>query len=232
MTDKELVRKIKELRQIEPRKDWVLLTKKSILGEKKQGFSLIPRVNPVFAIPGAYFALLLAAGLLFSASQHTVPGDLLYSVQKLEEKAQLGFSTEAEKPRLYLEIANKRLEELNKIAEENRVNNIAPAVKEFQMSLSEAAKALDTTDPGITKEIVEETQKLRENKEKVESFGVVIGNTDELDMALALLVEREIEYLGERTLTEGQQELLGQIKAYFEEEDYDLALEKILQLSQ
>ncbi|TSC53743.1 MAG: hypothetical protein LiPW31_313 [Microgenomates group bacterium LiPW_31] len=41
MNEKELISKIQELRQIKPRKDWVVLTKTQILGEQREQFSLM-----------------------------------------------------------------------------------------------------------------------------------------------------------------------------------------------
>ena len=38
MTEKDLIRQIKELREIKPRKDWVLLTKRQILSEPEVEF--------------------------------------------------------------------------------------------------------------------------------------------------------------------------------------------------
>ena len=70
-----------------------------------------------------------------------------------------------------------------------------------------------------------------ENKEKVETLGIVVGNTDELDLALKQLVLREIYAIENQSLTDFQVQLLSKI-----EEDYSLgfyseALEKILALS-
>ena len=79
--------------------------------------------------------------------------------------------------------------------------------------------------------IVVGTQKLEENKQKVESLGVVVGETKELDNAISQLVKREIKDLESRTLTEKQQKLLEGAKEDYERGNYSLALEKILFLS-
>jgi len=48
MTEKELIGKIEQLRQIKPRKDWVLSNKVSLLG-KDTGFVFFPYFKPALA---------------------------------------------------------------------------------------------------------------------------------------------------------------------------------------
>jgi hypothetical protein len=48
LTEKQLIGKIRELRQIQPRKDWVSLTKKEILGEEP-GLIFFPYFKPALA---------------------------------------------------------------------------------------------------------------------------------------------------------------------------------------
>ena len=43
LTEKQLIGKVRKLRQIRPRKDWVFLTKKGILGEEP-GFLFFPYI--------------------------------------------------------------------------------------------------------------------------------------------------------------------------------------------
>jgi len=248
MTEKELIQKIQELRDIRPRQDWVVLTKKQILGSEpsyREKFSAILEVFPLSAEalakagrllfqPKLAFATLIILGVLissFSFAQNSLPGDFFYPLKKMTEKTQAIFASQEQKPKLQLELVNKRLEELNKIAETNQVKNLTPALNELQANISQAAKEIIKTKKLDVKEIVQQTKKLEETKQKVEALGVVIGGTEELDNALAQLVEQEIKDLGTRTLTENQEKLLTEAKENFEANNFSEALEKIWLLS-
>jgi len=227
MNEKELIGKIRELRQIKPRKDWVVLTKSQILGEEKKYTSLF-FFRPVYA---SLIVVFILFGL-FGISQNSLPGDLLYSIKKISEKSQAVFVSEKELPKYNLEIANKRLEELNEIAQTNQVKKLAPAISEFQANVSEAAKNLANVKGQDVEKIVAQTKKLEETKKKVEEVLATKIETEEYDNALAQLVEREIQDLEERTLTEEQTATLREAKADFEAGNYSDALIKILSLSQ
>lgn len=245
MTEKDLIRQLKELREIQPRKDWVVLTKKRIFNqdpqfEAKMGFTLFPLFNKLALAP--VISVLIIIGLLGFA-QHTVPGDFFFSLKKVTESAQVKLSSEIQKPEAHLKLANKRLEELTKIAEaDHRVENLAPAIEEFQANMAQATKGLvkmgvnvTSSDSMVIKGIVDESQKLGENKQKIEALGIVIGETEELDSALRKLEKQTaailIEDLESRTLSEDDQKLLEEAKQAFGGGNYSLALEKIWTLS-
>jgi hypothetical protein len=229
MTEAELIKKIKTLREIKPRKDWVLLTKSQILGDvevRPQHF-LFPFFKPAYA--GVFVVLFLIG--LFEFSQSALPGEPLYFVKRASEKAVASFTPQEQKSRVNLESANKRLEELNQIAQNNEVKKLAPAMNEFQANVSEAAKNLANVKK-VDQGLIAQTQKLEENKEKVEKVLATKIETEEYDNALSQLVEREIQDLEERTLNEEQTATLQEAKADFEVGNYSEALIKILSLSQ
>lgn len=237
MTERELIAKIQILKQVEPEKDWVLATKTQILG-------LDETSTPFFVfspqrLVSASLLILLVLGGTGVLAQNSLPGDFLYPLKKMTEKSQEVFVSKEKRPKLKLELANKRLEELTRVATANKVKKLAPAIEEFEASVSEAAKELvlslpkdlaEVKEPGV-KEIVKETKKLEENKKKIEALGVVTG-TEELDNTLAQIVEREIEDLETKSLTERQSEILEEAKEDLENENYSEALEKVLILSQ
>jgi len=230
MTEKELIGKIRELRQIQPRKDWVSLTKIQILGESARGrasVSFFPFWRPALAT-------VMALGILIGAfgfAQNSLPGDILYSIKKLTEKSQAVFVSKEELPKYNLEIANKRLDELTEIAQTNQVKKLAPAISEFQANMSEAAKSLSEVKGQGVEKIIAQTKKLEENKQKVEEVLATKIETEKFDNALSRLVESEIKDLESRTLTEEQELLLEEAKADFSAGNYSQALEKILILS-
>jgi hypothetical protein len=241
MTEKELISKIRLLRQIEPRKDWVIFTRKRILGENpsfgdliSDTFKLFP--NLLFQYKLALASLALVGILLgtFGFAQTSLPGDLLFPFKKVAERTRAIFVSETEKPKIELELANKRLEELRMIAQTHQIKKLAPAIDEFQASVSEAAqKLVKIQDPEKTRQagkaLVAEIKKLEENKQKVESLGVEIGDAKGIEDVMCELVEREIKILG--TLTGRQKELLAEADEFLVEGKCSLAFEKILFLS-
>lgn len=249
MTEKELISKIIKLKEIEPRKEWVFLTKHRIFSDFEKnpvaedirrvrtliGFNdLIWGLRMVFQHKYAFAFLIILVVLIgtFGFSLNSVPGDSLYSVKKIAEKGQTIFISESKEVPKNLELTNKRLDDLAKIAQNNEVNKLAPAIDEYKEKASEAAKLLsgrtETAKQEEVKEIAIQVKKIEENKEKIEALGVEIGETEELDNALALLIEREIKDLESRTLTEEQLNELEQIKQDYEAGSYSAALEKIL----
>ncbi len=240
-TEKELINKIKKLNQIKPKKDWVFLTKKEILGEIKPSFSFFPflkqslkqepelrlgsYLKPAFA---GFTVVLVIFGILGFANK-SVPGEPFYALKKAAHWGQMILASEAEKPTVQLQLANDRLQDLTKASPEN----LAPTINEFQANIAEAAKELTkmnmtTSTPATIQKIVNETKKLQENKQKVESLGVVIDGTQELDDALAKITASLISDLETRTLNEKDSETLTKIKELFDQQKYSEVLELYL----
>lgn len=225
MTEKELIGKIRELRQIQPSKDWVSLTKSQILGKEDKYNNLISVFQILFSKP-AYAGLVVVFVLfgLFGFSQNSLPGDLLYPIKKITERSQAVFVSEEELPKYNLEIANKRLEELNEIAQTNQVKKLAPAISEFQANISEAAKSLAKVKGQDVEKIVAQTKKLEENKKKVEEVLATKILSQETEESLISFYKTQAEMLindlGNQTLTEEKEEILNQMKKLFEEEKY------------
>jgi len=230
MTEKELIGKIRELRQIQHSKDWVSLTKSQILGKEDKYNNLISVFQILFSKP-AYAGLVVVFVLfgLFGFSQNSLPGDLLYPIKKITERSQAVFVSEEELPKYNLEIANKRLEELNEIAQTNQVKKLAPAISEFQGNISEAAKSLAKVKGQDVEKIVAQTKKLEENTKKVEEVLATKILSQETEESLISFYKTQAEMLindlGNQTLTEEKEEILNQMKKLFEEEKYLETLE-------
>jgi len=225
MTEAEIGRKLKGLKQIKPRKDWVSLTKKEILGEESFGFTLFPYFKPAFA---GLITVFIVFGL-FGFVKNALPGDLLYIVRKAAHEGQVLLIPDQEKSVYQLKLANDRLEDLTTAP----VKNLAPTINEFQANIHQAAQNLakidaTTSDAMVMKKIVEETKKIDENKQKAESLGMVIGGTEELNSVLTKIVGNLIEDLEERTLSEEKKEVLAEMKELFDEGKYIESLELYL----
>lgn len=236
MTEEQLIAKLKELRQIKPRENWVLLNKEEIFrrGRASTDFGfwgVLEGMRIILRHKYAFSSLVIALVLfgLFGFSQNSLPGDYLYSIRRIGERSQNVFVSEKDQSKHDLNIAGKRLDDLVKVAETKSARNLASAINEFQASISKAAESLaKTKDPKIVQEIALEIKKLEEKTEQVKSLGLEIGESEELENVLAEIVEREIKDLETRTLTEEQAEILIQAKSDFEAGNYSDALEKIL----
>ena len=248
VTEEELIKKIQELRQIQPRKDWVVLTKSQILGREKKieltPFSLIDGLRLFFqyqykpALVGVLSILILFG--TFTFARNSLPGDLLYPIKRITEKSQKPFVPEKE---FNIKIVNNRLDDLASVAQSNSTKNLAPAINEYKASVSEVAKDLakDETkkNPNELKKIVKEIQGIEEKTAKIESLGMVIGENIELDSALVeaislhvQMLQVQVQDLEKATLTQEQIKSIGDIKADIEAGKYSDALEKILKLNQ
>lgn len=233
MREKDLISKIKKLREIEPRKDWVLsLREKFIYKEEKSSFVFV--LKPALSL---VVLLLLTSSLVLAKT--SLPGDFLYPLKTTSEKIILTLTPEEEKPKLQLEITKTRLEELREIAKENKVEKLVPALSETKKTLPVASntikEVLKKEDVQKAKEIVKKVKEIEEKTEEIKSLGVVIGEDEELRETATelkkILVENEIKDLEERSLTEEQKETLEKVKEYYTAGDYNKALELIFFLT-
>ena len=229
MTQNELIGKIRELRQIKPRKDWVLLTKSQILGqEETPKFELFPFFKPAYA--GLFFLLLLAG--LIEFSQGALPGDPLYSLKRITEKAQAVFVSKEEQPKLQLELTNKRLEELNKVAEANQVKRLAPALNEFETTKIAAKKEVVNSIKNksgkeatkVAKDIASKLNEVNENEKKVYATLNIESTGGVEQTAEKAVVEILIKDAKNSTLTEEQKADLVKVEEYYKSGDYQEAL--------
>lgn len=248
MKENLLVSQLKSLRELEPSDNWVSFTKERIFAGEPEPMGLrmgLMSFFPVFKYKLALAPIISVLVLigLFGFTQDTIPGDFLFSVKKMTENAQVTFSSSIEKPKTQLKLANKRLEELSRIAQNNQVGNLDPAIKEFQSNIAQATKDLaafninvTSSDPSVIRELLAETQKMMANKEKVESvLGAIIGDTNELDSAILQIEKQTAAYLiadlERRTLAESDLQLLDQAREDFNAGNFATSLEKIWILS-
>ena len=240
MREKELIEKLLALKEIKPNREWVVLTKNQILEkefiiEEKLEQKKLPvpfflsilklKFKPVFASLVVLFFVFGA----FIFAQNSLPGDFLYPLKRITEKGQEIFVSEKELPNVQLDLAKKRLEELNKVAKEKEVQKISPGISEFKSTINQASRNLAKLKV-VNKKIVEKTVELEKSKEKLEKVLGTKIETPEYENALKELIANEIEFLEKSTLNEQQKKILSEIKAEFEKGNYNQALEKILLL--
>ena len=230
MTEAELIKKIKTLKEIKPRKDWVVLTKTQILGnvEVRPQLFLFPFFKPAYA---GLFLFLLLIGLA-EFSQGALPGDPLYSLKRISERTQSVFVSKEEQPKLQLELTNKRLEELNKVAEANQVKRLAPALNEFETTKIAAKKEVVNSIKNksekeaikVAKDIAPKLNEVNENEKKVYATLNIESTGGVEQTAEKAVVEILIKDAKNSTLTEEQKTDLVKVEEYYKSGDYQEAL--------
>jgi hypothetical protein len=247
MEEKDLIAKLSLLKDVKPRNEWVLFAKTQILADSKpiavneatyvrSKASNISNILSIISVlrylgkPAYVLPILLVfvfGGVTLQVSKNSLPGDALFSVRSAFEKATLS----------NLELAQKRLEDLKKIAQENKVKNLSETIKEFKASVGEVSKnvaGLVDKEPSNALQAGRELVQLQKDKAAIEQIlGTALdGETEkELKNATKYLVENELEDLLTRTLTDDQKQLLEQGIIAYQVEDYELALEKIWEIS-
>ena len=186
----------------------------------------------------AFATLIFMIVGIFGFAQYTMPGDMLFSVKKLTEQSQTVFVSSENQLKNNFEIASRRLDDLTQVVKDNRMSNIAPAIREFQASISSATKnligSIGQKDSQSIKSIALQIKKIEDNKKELQTLGVDLGDTQEskdLNDALAPLVQREIDDLEKTTLTEEQLIKMQLVKDLYADGKYSDALEEILTLN-
>lgn len=232
MTQEELTHKIEGLRQIKPRKEWVFLTKNSIIGnEEKAVFSPgkngnlfnefvnlltgLKKYRVAYALAALLFILAGAGGLVslhsgtnnegvagLSAAQEAVRND----IELLKVKSQnLTEITKDSQKKEDIDLAVKEVEEITK-------GLIARLKKEPNLAREVALDIVKDTDKGRTYLEISGSEKLKETS----------------DVLYKTIVEQMIKDMEGIVLTESQQESLNAAKEIYDSGDYAKAMEGIL----
>lgn len=184
MNDQQLIRKIKALRNIKPRSEWVTLNRDFLRRQIKAEQTIEPLKIGWFEFnqvvfgtiaqrvfqPAVAMLLLLSvsfgSSLVANAAFYSLPGDSLYRVKIALEKTQLAVTpNEDRKAELKMAFAHNRVKEFNKIIAQTDVN---PTVKKERINLvvKEFQKNVTSVQAHINK-IAQDSDKLDDaNKEK------------------------------------------------------------------
>ena len=169
---------------------------------------------------------------VFGFAQNALPGDNLYTVKRAVEKAQFSLKSNPE-PKLSFEIAQRRLNELNRVVESSSVRNLAPAINEFQESVSSIARNIEKSEVKEPKLVVEEITKIEKEREKIRSLGIEIAENEDFDRVKNNIYYRVacedakgmIEFGKTRTLTDRQVGIFAQIQELFKQGECEQAIE-------
>ncbi|MBI2098130.1 MAG: hypothetical protein HYT49_00495 [Candidatus Wildermuthbacteria bacterium] len=258
MEDKDLIVKLSYLKQIQPRGEWVVLTRQRLLGNETQR-ELFPLQNkhfwgmvggigrfmefmvrsaqrPAFVIPVLTF--LVAGGAVGRTVFESLPGDTLYPLKVAAEQVHLRLAGEEQRPAREFALAQQRLSDLRMVAEQNKVKNLPLAIQEFEANaskISEGFVQIVENEPSRALQASRQIVQLQKEKSEIEKIlGTKIGEgqEEEIQDATRRLVEYELAYLETRSLTEEQKELFEEARISVEQGDYAGALEHIWTLSQ
>lgn len=172
MENKDLVKSLKQLKNlgsagapagdfVKKNRDILLMQIKNSSGETQTSYgikyawnvfeSVMPANTFKFVIRPVMTAVLFF-GIVFggwaatvSASYNSLPGDKLYSVKRITEKAQLSLTSKKNKPSLQTELAGRRLEEIIKITETETINNKEERTKKAVQEFKEQVRDVKTT---------------------------------------------------------------------------------------
>jgi len=225
--EKDLIKKIKGLKQIEPSTEWMNATRHNLMTQIKIdenanmyniGFFQWIKQPQSFALVFCLIIMVLCGPwLAIEASKASLPGELLYSVKKATEGLQITVTSEDSKSQLSVEFAGRRLEELNKMSENLQDNDkINEVASEIKYNLEEAGvyagRISEANIVAVVKKANEIKDELGENKENMSSetqlelFGAKEAVEEMNRQILATLIKDREEGDGLSTTTD--QEIL------------------------
>jgi len=227
MQEKDLIKKLKDLKQIKPDQDWAFWLKSNILQTKPDNLYNRPRVRlAVFSFISKYQKVVIPSLLAFffvftfAFAQTTLPGNVLYPIKTLTQNARIYFASENAKPIVRLEVAKARMEDLSKV--ENHKKEISVIAKNIRKDLEivpEEIKKIDKKQVAlnISKDIQERSKDLKNLADKIpledkerEELNKSVENSQSQVLALIIETTEEINqcpsYLEDK---------LAELKQYF-----------------
>lgn len=247
--EKELIKQIRTLKGIKPDNNWVILSKTRIIGgewigQKPGFFSLLFKFSAQYRLALAGVMLAGLAGGTAAVSQNALPGEPLYAVKKATEKGMAMIAGRDNTPAANLQLAAKRLEEIDQISQKNLVKNLPAAFYEYKSAKAAAKKevaALVRQNPGNAGEIVKEAGvAMKDISEKEKQVYGVLGleqsatsSEDGAEIASdKAIVESLINYFkNDAALSDGQNNDLAQVRKMYDEGNYSHALDYYLNSS-
>lgn len=236
----KIISKIKALKQIEPSKDWAILTKTRIFessafqGEvfvnpikKRSIFDIISEIfTPSYQKGFAYvsaFILLLVAGM-FGFAQYTLPGDPLFAVKRITEQSQAALTGEGA---VQSNVANlkKRSHDLEEVLNKQKGDNLSFAKKEVKDATKNLADAIQMSAGQA--EVKEIAMEIKNNQVLLSFFEDYDLKQESLTLYKAI-GEQMIADLEKSALTEAQEAALKEAKELYDEGMYFQAMERLL----
>jgi hypothetical protein len=234
MKDSQIIKEIRKLQAIQPRKEWVLQTKTQILGEKQSLWEVFLssfQFQPKMAY--SFLAILILVGVAFFGF-FNYPQNSVLTLKPNQVVAG---------PEYYLTLAEGKLDQIanNSQIDASQIQEATDIIKKAAESLPKQAK-----DPKKTAKIVEKVASINEKIGKVQKAlgkevaekevkALTTKTTQLLENSItrtqAELVRIQIEMLQKTSLNEKQQKLFQEAQKDYQDGRYQQALEKILKLT-
>ena len=175
--DRDLIRRIKGLRKVEPSGEWVDLARRDLMAkigfDEPVGFFEWIKQTQSMAL-AACLVLIFIGGpwITLKAAQMSLPGELLYSVKRAGESVQSAALLGGEKSQLQADFACRRLEELTKITKNSLVSGESDAkarkvVVDFKGNLANFSQDIDKISKEEAVAVVIRTKQIKEDLDKV-----------------------------------------------------------------
>lgn len=230
MTEKELIIKLQELKNIKPRENWVVFAKAELFSRhpvtvppvQKGAFSFARNIFSQKSFAYAFSALLMVLTGVFGLAQYTLPGDALFPIKENTEHLQASLKKEAGMKNTVVTL-KKRSQDLAKVVKDKKEANIPSAIDEVRSAAKDLTDAIEK-DPAMAKDIALELK----NSGTLAALDGGSELKEASDMLYKTIAAQMIDDLKAATLAEKQKEMLVQIQEFYDQGSYLEALEKIL----
>lgn len=225
MRDYQVIQKIRQLRQIKPNSDWVLLTKQQALEkievlsqkETKEQRHWFPLPRPVLLTGVVGVAVLFVIAIFAVGNLNILPVPV--ELSPADYDVLISSLNTLEKTLVQATDNLKKMEGPESVLEVKQA--VDGAIKDGEKFVSQARRIKKSSQPKekILTALSEVESALSEMKETSEGVQKEIAS-------------REIEGLKQRSLSEVQEKLLQEAEDFFQKGRYEKALEKIIEASQ
>ena len=168
MINNNLIKKIKELKKLEPSQEWLNLTRHNLITEI--AFKQRAGLQSVALAFCLLFIFIAGPWLTLKASQPSLPGELLYSVKKAGEGIQSTVTSKENKTQLQMEFAGRRLEELTKLSNdlspEEKTTKAKKVISGFEGNLANISQYVSDVSQEEVIAVAEKTVKLKQDLDK------------------------------------------------------------------
>lgn len=142
-------------------------------------------------IPLLILPLLLGGGVVaYKVSDTSLPGDSLYNVKTIGESIKVALTPESGRSEVYLDLANKRLEEAEKMAEKGEsADKIANVLQRYSQFLSKAGATVQSSGSDQGSEVDKKFKETTERQNRVLDKVVKNNTGSQTDNDLAKVAE-------------------------------------------
>jgi len=233
MDEAQLQKRIKLLETIKPNKDWVILTKKNILGESDDGLRelnakaigmservgffnafgfLVKKKSFALVLGSVIFGVLFFGTIFFVTHQNGSKTNLVFQEQDSQEKAVLASLDDIQKR---LKDVSLELGDLNNIKDKNKALAVIEVVKATAKQAEKSVEGIEKTHSELSGKILASL-----NKTKEATHNLYLKSDD----SGKKIMKDCLDDLSNRTLTEDKQKTLNQAKDFYNKGEYQRAL--------